>query len=168
MKKTKTAIWIVILFILQASAAHYMAILGATPILIFSYIASLAILEDDLKYTSAVGIICGICAGTLMGYNFFWCAAFVVLATLTVFFQRKKLLYTADILKVLIWTAIISIVWEIFGAVEQCIKFKTAIDLLELNVIIKIAYNAVISLIIYPLLKMSVYSSDKRKSYKLY
>lgn len=163
MKKAKTALWIVILFILQASAAHYMAILGATPILIFSFIASIAILEDNFRYAIIVGLVCGICAGTLLGYNFFLCVAFVSLAVVVVFFLRGKPRYMSLILKVLIWTVIISLIWEFFGIIGQFIKFGIDTEYILVNAIIKAVYNSVITFVIYPLLRRTMYSTEKRK-----
>ena len=163
MKKLKIFVWIAMLFILQLTLAHYLTVSGIEAMFILPFIAAFALLEEDFRYTVMVGAICGICTGSLMGYNFFLSMVFILLSAIVAFNFKKRPLYMPHFIKSCIWTALLSLIWETMAFFTSYFDFTQYSEIFISHILIAVIYNTFMIIIIYPLLKKTIYEKEKQR-----
>lgn len=162
MKKIKIGIWFVILLIIQTTIAHYIRIFDVTPVFILPFAVGVMLLESEFSYAVGIGAICSIFASCFLGRNFFLSAVIVMLFSVLTFNLRMKPRYMHTLLKMIIWTSVITLVWETLSHLMLYRSFELYKGVIFPQIFISVIYNAVIACIIYPILKNTVYKDTEK------
>lgn len=163
MKNFKIFVWIAALLIIQTVAARYIRIFDVAPVVLLPFAAAVALLEDNFGYAEIVSVICGVCAGTFTGRNFFLSVFVVIFSAIIIMNLRERPRYVHNIWKMFIWTAAVTFVWETLAYIMLYHSFAGYADVLISKTLLSMVYNSVISLIIYPLLRKTVYNREEKK-----
>lgn len=161
MRKFKRFLWIFIIFLIQTVILARGHILGAVPSLVLPFIICTALLEDEFGSAALICAICSAAAGALCGREFVVVALYYFYCAAGVFFLRKKPLYIKGLVKAVFWTLVMSGILEIlFFALRNMTLTAEALiyDALPTAII-----NAIFAVIIYPLLKRTMYREEKKK-----
>ena len=162
MKKFKIGIWLVILLIIQTTIAHYIRIFNVTPVFILPFAVGAMLLENDFSYAVGIGAICSICSACFLGRNFFLSVAVIMLFSMLIFNYKMKPRYVPALLKTVIWTSIITFIWECLSYVILYHSLPFGKDMFFSQVLISVLYNAIIACIIYPILKNTIYKDTEK------
>lgn len=161
MKNLKLGIWIFVLTVIEASLLHYIRIESTVPSVIFAFLVTAAILEENFMESAIISMICAVAASAVCGREFAVTFISYSVCGIYVFNIRKKPRYTKKIVKAVFHTAILS---AIVGIVIYLSSYFTLnfVYILRMAVSVMI-YSAISALIIYPLLYASVYKSAEEK-----
>lgn len=168
MKRFKIIIWLIIILIIQTTAAHYIRIFDVTPIFILPFAVGITLIEEDFSAAAVAGAVCSACAGSFLGRNFFLSASVIMLFSIAVFSLRMHPRYIHDIWKMLFWTAAITFVWETLSYVLLYHSFEGYINMLFPQVTVSVLYNAAIAGIMYPLIKKTIYKNKEKQKLIMY
>lgn len=169
MKKFKLFVWAVILIIFQTVFAHYIRIFDTSPLFILPTVIVIMFMEDEFSNAMIIAAIGSVCAGVFTGRNFFISIIIVMLFSIIIFSCRARLRYMPEIWKVVLWTGIVTFIWETLSYLCLYHTLSGYISMLVPHVLVSIIYNIVISCIIYPLIKKTIYGyKEKRRNIKQY
>ena len=161
MKKIKLLLWIIVLTILDASVMKHMRIFNAVPILTYSFLICVAILDDEFTVTAIAGGICGIIGGSLFGQDFYFTFIFYALSAVAVFYLKSRPRHMHKIFKVLFWCGVFSFIW---GIGTQLIAVRTiTLRMMYSSIIAGTVYNMAASAAVYPILERTVYRSEMKR-----
>ena len=151
MKNLKTAVWIILLVLIQSAADMCIKAPCVTIPLIIPFAAAVSFLEDGFGYAALIGIICGILQGTFFGPSFTVSVAVTAAFTLAILNFRNRPRYASDFIKLPVWTFL-----AVFA--EGAISYPAAETIPY--VAVNSAVGAVVSVLLYVLLKKTVYKSN--------
>lgn len=163
MKNFKMFVWIAVMLIIQTVTVHYIRIFDVTPLVLLPFAIAVALLEDNFGYTEIIGVICGLCVGTFTGRNFFLSVFAVAFSAAAVMNLRERPRYVHDIWKMLFWTAAVTFIWETLAYFMLYHSFSGYGGVPLSKTVVTMLYNSLISFIIYPLLRKTVYNREEKK-----
>lgn len=161
MKRFKLFVWILILFIIEITFINRLGFFHSAPDIVFAFAIVYAILEEDYSYAVGVGIICGVCTGSLCSGSF---GASVLMYSYSVLLVRAlvgKLRYIPDFSKMLFWVFVLSAAGEAAIYFVLNLSFETKI-LWEVILPFSL-YNLIAAAVIYPLVKKTMVAVDEKK-----
>lgn len=161
MRNFKIFIWIFIVFIIQTAVLARLRFFGAVPSLVLPYLICVALLEDEFKTVAVISVICAAAAASLCGREFVITVIFYVYAAFLVYALRKKPMYIKTPVKAMTRTFIISGIFEIILYAVQTLSLSYSV--LLYGALPTAVINAVIALVIYPVLKRTMYKDDEKK-----
>lgn len=157
MKIAKTAVWIIIFYILQTCIAPYMRIYGAVPELLFVFAVCVAYFEKEPICYSAVGVVCGLIAGTVYGTNpVFYLISYI--ATVLLVSSCAEIMYSKPLLLIMPFVFIMTFACgSIFFFVSKEYLGQITYASAFMSVILPVTiYNTAVSLLIGLLVKKTV------------
>lgn len=161
MRNFKIFLWIFVIFLIQTVVLSSFHIMGAVPSLVLGFIICVMISENEFRTAMVITVICSVSVGAICTDSFVFTTLFYVYASIIVFSLRKKPAYVNDYLKALVWTFIIS-------AIVEVVLF--ALDTMSVNVRMLLydalptaAVNTILTAVLYPLLRKTLYNQEKRK-----
>lgn len=160
-RKLKIFLWIFVIFLVQTVIISRIHVLNATPSLILPYVVCVMMLEPDLVTAYTIGAICSVSAGALCGQNFVLMSLYMFLSSLAVFGLKKRPVYVKNIVKALFGTFIIAGAGEtLFFAVRH---MNVTVSFLLGGALPGAIISTVFAIIIYPVLKRTMYKEEKKK-----
>lgn len=161
MRKFKIFLWIFMIFLIQTVILARVHIFGAVPSLVLPFIICVALLENEFGDASVIGAICSAAAGALCGREFVVTVLYFFYCSLIVFVLRSKFVYIKGFVKAIFWTFILSGAGEIlFFALRN---MTVTVDMLLYDALPTAVINAGLAMIIYPVLKRTMYKEEKKK-----
>ncbi len=161
MRNFKIFLWIFIIFLIQTVILGHVHVLGAAPSLVMAYMMCIMIMENEFRSAVTISIICSFVMGALSGRDFIIITLFYAYGSIIVFALRKKPAYAHNAVKAVTWTFALSVLLEI-------LLFLIANRFLNLHALFYIVLptaviNAVVTGILYPILKKTMYKEEKKK-----
>lgn len=161
MRKFKIFLWIFIIFLIQTVILARVHVLGAVPSLVLPYVICVMLLESELNKAVVISAICSAAAGALCGREFVVTVLYLFYCSLIVFTLRKKPVYIKGFVKAVFWTFIMSGASEIlFFALRNMTVTE---EMLLYNALPTAVINTILTVIIYPILKRTMYKEEKKK-----
>lgn len=161
MRKFKIFLWIFIIFLIQTVILARVHFMGAVLSLVLPYTVCVMLLEEEFSVAAAIGLICAAAAGALCGRSFYVTVPYIFICSLIVFALKNKPRYIKSFIKALFLTFIISGAQEtLFFALRN---MTVTYDMLLYDALPTAAINTVFVLILYPLLKRTMYKEEKKK-----
>lgn len=161
MRNFKVFLWIFIIFLIQTVVLSRIHVFFAVPSAVMVYMVSVMMLENEFRRAAVIGIVCAVAMGALCGRDFVIVTLFYTYAALVVFALRKKPAYVGFYPKTVMWSVLLSSVLEVIFIL---LETKTLnIQMLLMSVLPTAIFNAVLALIIYPILKKTMYKEKKKK-----
>jgi cell shape-determining protein MreD len=161
MRNFKFFLWIFIIFLIQTVIAGRVHLFGAAPSLVLALVICVMIMENEFRIAAAVSIICAVAMGALGGRNFIITTLFYVISSIIIFALRKKPAYVNNCAKSVAWTAAASAAAEVLYALSSAVY--PSLSLFTHDVIPTAVFNAVLAVILYPILKKTMYKEEKTK-----
>lgn len=157
----KIFLWIFVVFLIQTVIAARIHVFGAVLSPVLAYVMCVAVLENEFRNAVAISIICAAAMGALSGRDFSLTVLFYSYTSIIVFALRKKSAHISNFLKVVISTFVLSALFEVI----ICILRTMTVDMSVLtnNALPTAVFNAVFVMIIYPILKKTMYKEEKKK-----
>lgn len=118
-------------------------------------------LENEFRTAVIISGICAVVMGAIGGRNFTEITLFYAYSSIIVFAARKRPRYVGNFPKTIVWTFIMSAILEILLFVIREMTFDVSVifsDALPTAV-----FNTVIAVILYPILKKTLYKEEKKK-----
>ncbi len=162
MKKIKLLIWTIILTILDAAVMRHLRIFDAVPVLTYSFLVCVAVLDDEFTVTAVTGGICGLVGGALFGQDFYYTFIFYALSAIGVFYLKARPRYLHKIFKVIFWCGVLSFIWGV--GVQLITSYGITGHQLYSCVIAGAVSNVAVSAVIFPILEHTVYKSEIKKT----
>ena len=161
MRNFKTFLWIFIVFLIQTVILARVHIFGAVPSLVMAYVICVMILENEFRNAVTISIICSAAMGALGGREFAVTVLFYVYSSIIIFALRKKPEYVGNLPKAVVWTFLASGVMEILYFAIRTLSVNT--EMLLHDALPTAIFSAVLALIVYPVLKVTMYREEKNK-----
>ena len=161
MRNFKTFLWIFIVFLIQTVILARVHIFGAVPSLVMAYVVCVMLLENEFRNAVTISIICSAAMGTLGGREFAVTVLFYVYSSIIIFALRKKPAYVGNLPKAVVWTFLASGVMEILYFAIRTLSVNT--EMLLHDALPTAIFSAVLALIVYPVLKVTMYREEKKK-----
>ncbi len=156
------SVWAFILVIFDAVLCRYIGIDGIYPNIVFSFVICAAVCDDNIVRVTVLSLVCGLIADCLGGntigiklFSFGICAVLCNYVTEKFFVPNILVAFISVILTSLLSRFVIfALGFTIFG--------NASIEQIFVPLVLKyVAYNAVISIILYPILKKTVYAKKR-------
>ena len=161
MRNFKIGVWIFCIFIVQTVILSGIHVFNAVPSLALPFVVCAALMEEDVVTTAVVSGICALIAGAFTGRSYIVTVLCIFYASVLVFVLKSKPLYVHRAVKAFVWTFILS------GVMETIFRFidvgSVTVDILLYSALPYAAINTLFVIIIYPLLKRTMYKEDKEK-----
>ena len=161
MRNFKIFLWIFIIFLIQTVILARVHIFGAVPSLVMAYVICVMILENEFRNAVTISIICSAAMGALGGREFAVTVLFYVYSSIIIFALRKKPAYVGNLPKAVVWTFLASGVMEILYFAIRTLSVNT--EMLLHDALPTAIFSAVLTLIVYPVLKVTMYREEKKK-----
>ena len=161
MRNFKTFLWIFIVFLIQTVILARVHIFGAVPSLVMAYVVCVMLLENEFRNAVTISIICSAAMGALGGREFAVTVLFYVYSSIIIFALRKKPAYIGNLPKAVVWTFLASGVMEILYFAIRTLSVNT--EMLLHDALPTAIFSAVLALIVYPVLKVTMYREEKKK-----
>ena len=161
MRNFKIFLWIFIVFLIQTVILARVHIFGAVPSLVMAYVMCVILLENEFRSAVTISIICAAAMGALSGREFAGTVLFYVYSSIIVFALRKKPRYVGNLPKAVVWTFLASGIMEILYLVIRTLS--VSVDVILYDALPTAVFNAVLALIVYPVLKATMYREEKKK-----
>lgn len=161
MRNFKTFLWIFIVFLIQTVILARVHIFGAVPSLVMAYVVCVMLLENEFRNAVTISIICSAAMGALGGREFAVTVLFYVYSSIIIFALRKKPAYVGNLPKAAVWTFLASGVMEILYFAIRTLSVNT--EMLLHDALPTAIFSAVLALIVYPILKVTMYREEKKK-----
>lgn len=159
MRNFKLFLWIFILLILETTLGRYIKIQSILPDIVLVFVISYAILEEAPLRRVVVGCICGIAMGALGGRG----PAFMLLWYMYGAYFTGKILsrYRKQwFFKAAPAVFLVTVAGELFYYVFHYFSVSGFLDALLWTVLPAAVYNAAVSLVIFPLLRRTIYKKS--------
>lgn len=161
MRNFKIFLWIFIVFLIQTVILARVHIVGAVPSLVMAYVVCVMLLENEFRSAVTISIICAALMGAIGGREFAGTVLFYVYASIIIFALRKKPVYVGNLPKAVFWTFLASGVMEILYFAIRMLSVNT--ETLLYDALPTAIFNAALALVIYPILKRTMYKEEKKK-----
>lgn len=161
MKRFKIFVWVLILFIIEIAVINRLGVFRSAPDIVFVFAIVYAIIEEDYSYAISVGIICGICTGSLCSDSF---SASVLMYSYSVLIVRaliNKPRYIPSFVKMLFWVFVLSAVGE--AAIYFILNLSFGPMVLWKVILPFCVYNLIAAAVIYPLARKTLLVMDEKK-----
>ena len=161
MRNFKIFLWIFIVFLIQTVILAGIHAFGAVPSLVMVYVVCVMLLENEFRSAVTISIICASAMGVLSGREFVITVLFYVYSSIIIFALRKKPRYVGNLPKAVVWTFLTSGIMETLYYVLRTLSVNT--DMLLYDALPTAVLNAVLVLIVYPILKATMYKEENKK-----
>lgn len=161
MRNFKIFLWIFVVFLIQTVIISPIHLFGAVPSIVMVYMLCVMILENEFRNAVTISIICAVVMGAIGGREFIVTTLFYVYSSIIVFSVRKKPVYMGNYPKVIIWTFIMSALMEILLFVTRTMSINT--EMLLNDALPTAIFNSVLAMVVYPILKKTMYKEEKKK-----
>lgn len=161
MRNFKIFLWIFIVFLIQTVILSGVHAFGAVPSLVMAYMVCVMLLENEFRRAVTISIICSAVMGAIGGREFTVTALFYVYSSIIIFALRRKPVYVGNLPKAVVWTFLASALMEILYFAVRTLSVNT--DMLLYDALPTGIFNAALALIIYPVLKLTMYKEEKKK-----
>ncbi len=161
MRRFKIFLWIFIVFLLQTVVVSHIHIFGAVPSLVISYMMCVVIMENEFRNAVIISSVCAAAMGALSGREFVIMTLAYVYSSICVFRLRKKPAYISNFQKSVIWTFVVSAVIEILYF--TIMNWSINLNVLLYDALPTAVLNILGTIIIYPVLKRTMYREEKKK-----
>ena len=143
MRNFKIFLWIFVIFLVQTVVLSPIHIFGAVPSAVLAFVMCVAILENEFR--TAVTEI----------------TLFYAYSSIIVFAARKRPRYVGNFPKTIVWTFIMSAILEILLFVIR--EMTLDVSVIFSDALPTAVFNTVIAVILYPILKKTLYKEEKKK-----
>ena len=137
MRNFKIFLWIFVIFLVQTVVLSPIHIFGAVPSAVLAFVMCVAILENEFRTAVIISGICAVVMGTIGGRNF------------------------TEIPRTIVWTFIMSAILEILLFVIR--EMTLDVSVIFSDALPTAVFNTVIAVILYPILKKTLYKEEKKK-----
>ena len=161
MRNFKIFLWIFIVFLIQTVILAGIHAFGAVPSLVMAYVVCVMLLENEFRSAVTISIICAVAMGALSGREFVGTVLFYVYSSIIIFALRKKPRYVGNLPKAVVWTFLMSGIMEILYYVLRTLSVN--INMLLYDALPTAVFNAALALIVYPILKATMYKEENKK-----
>ena len=161
MRNFKIFLWIFIVFLIQTVILAGIHAFGAVPSLVMAYVVCVMLLENEFRSAVTISIICAVVMGALSGREFVGTVLFYVYSSIIIFALRKKPRYVGNLPKAVVWTFLMSGIMEILYYVLRTLSVN--INMLLYDALPTAVFNAALALIVYPILKATMYKEENKK-----
>ena len=134
---------------------------GAVPSIVLAYVVCVMVLENEFRNAVIISIICAASFGALSGRGFVSMTLCYVYSSIVVFVLRKKPAYVGNLPKALFWTFLVSAAAEVIIFAQK--TFTVNPEMLLYDALPTALCNTALALIVYPLLKVTMYKGEKKK-----
>lgn len=161
MRRFKIFLWIFVVFLFQTVVVSHIHILGAVPSIVISFILCVVIMENEFRNAVIISSICAAAMGALAGREFVIMTLAYVYSSIVVFRLRKKPTYISNFSKSVMWTFIVSAVIEVLYF--MIMNWTINLNVLLYDALPTAVLNLLGTLLIYPILKHTLYKEEKKK-----
>ena len=138
MRNFKIFLWIFVIFLVQTVVLSPIHIFGAVPSAVLAFVMCVAILENEFRTAVIISGICAVVMGAIGGRNFTEITLFYAYSSIIVLAARKRPRY---------------VIREM--TLDVSVIFSDALP--------TAVFNTVIAVILYPILKKTLYKEEKKK-----
>lgn len=161
MRNLKIGIWVFCIFLIQTVILSGIHVYNAVPSIVLPFTVCLALMEEDMLTASVINGICAFAAGAFTGHSYIVTVLYIFYTSMLIFVLKSKPVYINKAVKAFVWTCIISGVMEI---IFRALDTRTVtVDALLYSALPYAVINTLFVIIIYPLLKRTMYKEDKVK-----
>ena len=161
MRSFKFGVWIFCIFLVQTVIFSGIHVLNAVPSLVLPFVVCAALMEESVVDAAVISAVCALVSGAFTGRSYIVTALYIFYAGMVVYAVKAKPLYINRTVKAFALTFIIS------GIMETVFRFIDAgsitPNVIMYSVLPYAAVNTAFVIIIYPLLKRTMYKEDKEK-----
>lgn len=161
MRNFKIFLWIFVVFLIQTVILSSVHIFGAVPSVVLVFIMCVAVLENEFRTAIVINGICAVVMGALGGRNFTEITLFYAYSSIIVFSARKRPRYVGNFPKTIVWTFIMSAILEILLFIIR--EMTIDVSVLLNDALPTAVFNTIIALILYSILKKTLYKEEKKK-----
>ena len=151
MRNFKIFLWIFVIFLVQTVVLSPIHIFGAVPSAVLAFVMCVAILENEFRTAVIISGICAVVMGAIGGRNF---------TEITLFYAYSSR-YVGNFPKTIVWTFIMSAILEILLFVIR--EMTLDVSVIFSDALPTAVFNTVIAVILYPILKKTLYKEEKKK-----
>ena len=160
MRNFKIFLWIFVIFLVQTVVLSPIHIFGAVPSAVLAFVMCVAILENEFRTAVIISGICAVVMGAIGGRNFTEITLFYAYSSIIVFAARKRPRYVGNFPKTIVWTFIMSAILEILLFVIR--EMTLDVSVIFSDALPTAVFNTVIAVILYPILKKTLYKEEKK------
>ena len=161
MRSFKFGVWIFCIFLVQTVVLSGIHVFNAVPSLVLPFVVCAALMEESAVDAVVISAVCALVSGAFTGRSYIVTALYIFYAGMVVFAVKAKPLYINKAVKAFALTFIIS------GVMEVLFRFIDAgsvtPDVLMYSVLPFAAVNTAFVILVYPILKRTMYKEDKEK-----
>ena len=157
----KIFLWIFVIFLVQTVVLSPIHIFGAVPSAVLAFVMCVEILENEFRTAVIISGICAVVMGAIGGRNFTEITLFYAYSSIIVFAARKRPRYVGNFPKTIVWTFIMSAILEILLFVIR--EMTLDVSVIFSDALPTAVFNTVIAVILYPILKKTLYKEEKKK-----
>ena len=161
MRNLKIGVWIFCIFLIQTVILSGIHVYNAVPSVVLPFVVCLALMEEDMLTAAVISGICALIAGAFTGHSYIVTVLYIFYASMLVFVLKSKPVYIGKAVKAFVWTFVISGVMELIFRVLDA-KVIT-VDMALYSVLPSAVVNMLFVIIVYPILKRTMYKEDKVK-----
>ena len=161
MRNFKIGLWIFCIFLIQTVILSGIHVYNAVPSLVLPFVVCLALMEEDMLTSAVIGGICAFTAGAFTSHSYIITVLYIFYASMLIFALKSKPVYIHSVVKAFIWTFIVSGLMELIFRVLDA--WSITADMLMYSVLPSAVVNTLFVILVYPLLKRTMYKEDKVK-----
>ncbi|MCX7714707.1 MAG: rod shape-determining protein MreD [Clostridia bacterium] len=168
-RNLKLGIWIVLIVIFQTTLCRYISVKGIFPDIVFVFVVCFAIMEEKFSYSTVIPIICGLLIDFLgrrtLGVNvIIYSYSSLFCFGLGEHFFKEKLSFALPMVFLLSFLCeFVFFVLRFYIAHEASIFEAVKVIIFPFAV-----YNTLITFIIYPLIKLTLYRYDEKSFMRMH
>ena len=161
MRNFKFGVWIFCIFLVQTAVLSGVHVYDAIPSLVLPFTICAALMQEDFMTTAVISGICALTAGAFTSHSYIVTVLYIFYASILVYALKSKPLYVNRAVKAFVWTFILSGLMEMIFRVIDAGTLTT--NALLYSALPFASVNTAFVIIIYPLLKRTMYKEDKKK-----
>lgn len=161
MKRLKLLIWILVLFIIEIVFINRLDFFSSAPDVVFAFCIAYAVIEEDYDYAVGIGIICGICTGSICGGSF---AASVLMYSYSVLIIKEllnRLRYIPYFAKMLFFAFALSAIGK--AVIYFVLNLSFELRILWEVILPYAICNLIAAAVLYPLVKKTMVVIDEKR-----
>lgn len=156
-KGIRYAIICILILLCEMTIGSYLKISGAVPMLSFCLCIVVALFEDDMNFITGVAAVTGGIIDVLTGYGFGTYTFTFTLSALITFYICDRL-FSSKVLFMIIDVFVLSVFTNIIYYLLHMKDIGNSFGSLFVSIMLPSAiYNVFVSLIFYPILKLTMY-----------
>ena len=147
----------ILILLCEMTFGTYIEVSGAVPMLSFCLCIVVALFEDDMNFITGVAAVTGGIVDVLTGYGFGTYTFTFTLSALITFYIRDRL-FSSKVLFMIIDVFVLSVFTNIIYYLLHMKDIGNSFGSLFVSIMLPSAiYNVFVSLIFYPILKLTMY-----------